>query len=110
MGGLTNIEWENGLAEISLIIDPSYRGGGRGRMAVQLLLDQAFCRLRLETVFGEVYTINPALDFWAKVARHYTADCTTLPRRKFWNGNLYSSMYFSITREGWADAERVQTA
>ncbi|HYM24450.1 MAG TPA: GNAT family protein, partial [Vicinamibacterales bacterium] len=99
--GLTDIQWENGLAEISLIVDPERAKCGHGAAAVKLVLAEAFDRLRLETVFGEVYSCNPATDFWIKVTEPYGAVAVRLPRRKFWNGQLFDSLYFSIAREDW---------
>jgi RimJ/RimL family protein N-acetyltransferase len=95
-GGLL-IQWENGLAEIALVIGD--QGKGYGTEAVELLLDEAFNRLRLETVCFECYRCNPALIFWEKIAEKYNGVMTTLPRRKFWGGKLHDSTYGSISRE-----------
>jgi len=105
MAGLTDIQWENGLAEISLLLGPAWRRGGRGTAAVALVLEEAFSTLRLETVFGEVYQCNPAVGFWLAVAKRYGGWVTTLPRRKFWDGRLWNSIYFSIGREQWLAAK-----
>lgn len=101
MGGLTDCQWENGLAEISLIVDPAHRRGGVGVAAVDALLAEAFERLRLQTVFGECYQVNAAVYFWQKVVAGYQAYGTTLPNRKFWNGVLHDSYYFSISVAQW---------
>ncbi len=98
-GGLTNIQWENSIAEISLIINPEKAGQGYGKEAVDLLLDQAFNKLNLKTVFGEYYLCNPAVGFWRKIIEKYDACYATLNNRKFWNGEYYSSIYFSIDRD-----------
>lgn len=109
MGGLTNIAFENGIAEISLLIDPELSGKGLGRAAVECLLEEAFDRMRLQTVVGEVYHCNSAgVDFWDKVIAAYDAEWTTLPRRKFWAGRLWPSLYFTLTAEKWA-AKRADT-
>jgi RimJ/RimL family protein N-acetyltransferase len=105
MAGLTDIQWENGIAEISLLLGPAWRGAGRGRCAVALVLEEAFSRLRLETVFGEVYQCNPATAFWLAIAKQYGGWVTTLPRRKWWDGRLWNSVYFSISREQWLQAK-----
>lgn len=94
--GLTNIDYINGHAEISLIISPNERGKGIGKEAVRLVLDQAFNHMRLMTVYGEVYKCNPGVAFWEKVISHYNAYTTTLPDRKYWNGVHHGSIYFSI--------------
>jgi len=99
MAGLTYIQWENGLAELSLIIDPQQRGKGVGQQAVALLLEQAFGRLRLETVCFECYHCNGGLAFWQTIAEKYGAYTTMLPRRKFWLGCLWDAMYGSISKE-----------
>jgi hypothetical protein len=96
MGGLTNIEWENGQAEISLIIDPKLHNKGHGEQAVQLLLEQAFDYLRLEVVYGECYECNPAIEFWKKMCKKYPSNVQWLNKGKFWNGRRYSTMYFDF--------------
>jgi len=96
MGGLTNIQWENRLAEISLIIGPKHRKKGSGTEAVDLLFDEAFNRMGLKTVFGECYKTNTNLGFWEHIVEKYKGYSTTLPNRKFWNKEFYDSYYFSI--------------
>ena len=95
MGGLTNIEWENGTAEISLIINPDYRGKGYGLKAVDLLLDEAFKSMRLYSVYGEVYDCGNR-GFWEKVVKQHNGYKTNLVDRKFYNGLSYDSMWFSV--------------
>jgi len=95
MGGLTNIEWENGCAEISLIINPEYRGKGYGRKAVDLLLDEAFKSMRLYSVYGEVYDCGNR-DFWYKIVEERSGYITNLVDRKMYNGKIYDSMWFSV--------------
>ncbi|MDD5220903.1 MAG: GNAT family N-acetyltransferase, partial [Candidatus Bipolaricaulis sp.] len=60
MVGLENIEWENRRAEISIIINPEYKGKGYGTEAVGLLLEQGFMYLNLENIWGECYKSNKA--------------------------------------------------
>jgi RimJ/RimL family protein N-acetyltransferase len=98
MCGLTNIEWENGTAEISLIITPFYRGKGYGAKAVSLLLDEAFNNMRLYSVFGEVYNCGNR-DFWEKVVIKNNGYQTDLRNRKWYNGEMYDSMWFAFSRE-----------
>lgn len=95
MGGLTNIEWENGTAEISLIINPDYRGKGDGKKSVNLLLNEAFFKMRLFTVYGEVYDCGHR-KFWENITIELNGYKTDLVNRKWWNGKLYGSMWFSI--------------
>lgn len=104
MGGITNIQWENRIGEISLILHPEQRGQGIGIKAVDLLLDQAFNCLNLQTVFGECYMCNDAWRFWQEITTKHrgkkqTTINLTLPNRKYWQGKYYSSLYFSIDKE-----------
>lgn len=96
MAGLTNISWENSNAEISLIIDPLCHKNGYGKKAVELILSEAFGRLGLKTVYGEVYMCNDAVKFWEKITYEHGGYKTTLPNRKYWNGHYCDSVYFSI--------------
>jgi RimJ/RimL family protein N-acetyltransferase len=96
MVGLTGIEWENGMAEISLITDPAKAGKGIGSGALELLLREGFDVMGLATIYGECYLCNPAIGFWQRMCERYNAYTTTLPRRKRWAGKLWDSLYFSI--------------
>ena len=97
-GGLTNIEWENRLAEISLIINPEFRRQGKGEQAVELLLREGFNNMNLENIYGECYETNSMQGFWKKVCDKYSGKAVILPQRKYWNGKYYDSLYFSINR------------
>ena len=90
-GGLENISWENGNAEISLLIGPEHQRKGCGRIAVELFLREAFFRMRLNAVHGECYECGP-WRFWEK----FDAEAVWLPARKFWNGMYYPSYYFTF--------------
>lgn len=96
MGGLENIEWENGCAEISLIILPHYRREGYGRRAVAALLDEGFLNMGLHLIYGECYTCSPSLAFWQEMVHHFHGEAVFLRSRKRWNGSLYPMMYFSF--------------
>ena len=98
MAGLTNIEWENGCAEISLIINPKRRGKGYGKKAVDLLLDEAFSNMRLSSVFGEVYECGNK-GFWETMVRAFSGYRTSLVDRKYYNGQMFGSMWFSFSKE-----------
>ena len=104
MVGLTDIQWENGIAEISIIVNPETRRNGSGTTAVGLVLLEAFCHLRLNTVFGECYECNDAVVFWKKAVKKYAAYTTILPNRKFWDGQYYNSFYFSIDADEFNNA------
>lgn len=100
VGGLTNISWENRKAEISLIIGDDYQRMGLGEKAVELLLDQAFNYLNLQNVYGEVYRCNePGMIFWKKIIKKYKAKEVMLPDRKYYDGQYWLSLYFTINKE-----------
>jgi RimJ/RimL family protein N-acetyltransferase len=99
MVGLTNISFENGSAEISLIMDPTQKGGGIGRRVVTLILTEAFRHMRLLTVVGECYRNNPALGFWQKMVEEFRGTALQLPARKYWDGKLWDALYFTFTAE-----------
>jgi RimJ/RimL family protein N-acetyltransferase len=98
MAGLVNIEWENRIAEISLILDPSQTHRGYGTQAVDLVLSEGFNNMNLQNIYGECYLCNPAVDFWRKVIQRYNAKTTILPNRKYWQGKYWDSLYFNIRR------------
>ena len=100
-GGLEGIQWENGRAELSIIMSPDHRGQGYGTQIVAEILRRAFQELRLLTVVAEVYTCNPALVFWEKFAegeygKRYGPFKTSLPRTKYWQGRLFDSQVFTF--------------
>ena len=102
MGGIINIQWQNRIAEISLILGGDWHknGEGDGKKAVELLLDQAFNYLNLQTVFGEVYHCNEkAANFWLEITRKYQGKTSVLRNRKFWKDQYHNSRYFSIDRD-----------
>ena len=96
--GLVGIEWENRLAEISLLLDPERRGRGYGTEALSLLLKKGFRELNLENIYGECYTCNPAICFWKKMIARHQATTAVLPYRKFWDGRYWDSLYFNFER------------
>lgn len=99
MGGLTNIEWENSQAEISLIINPALQRQGHGGEAVRLILDQAFNYMGLQLVYGECYMCNPANEFWRAIAVSYDGTALRLSKGKFWNGQHCGTLYFNVNRD-----------
>lgn len=98
MIGLVDIQWENGLAEISLMIDPALRRRGHGKAALDLVLEEAFDRMGLLTVWGECYECNPAIAFWQRECARRGAIIARLPRRKRWAGRLWDALHFSFAR------------
>ena len=99
MAGLAPIQWENGCGEISLVINPEVRGHGIGAASLYVVLAEAFRVLRLETVHGECYECNPAIDFWRSMVAEWRGTASTWVRRKFWQGRLWDSYLFAFTRE-----------
>jgi len=104
MGGITNIQWENRLGEISLIIAPRYQKKGIGTNAAILLFNEAFYQMNLKTVFGECYRCNPSVAFWEKITKRYDGYSTVLPNRKYWNGKFHDSYYFSVDANGFVQS------
>jgi RimJ/RimL family protein N-acetyltransferase len=100
MVGLTDISMENRCAEISIVMDPTKRGKGFGKQAVDALLDMAFNRMNLHYVYGECYVCACNLDFWDKALMDYPVEWRELPIRKYWNGEYFGSYYFSIRSKG----------
>lgn len=98
MGGITNIQWENGIGEISLIINPDFRRMGYGKGCADVLFDHAFSNLRLHTVCGEYYHCNVNRRFWAKYLEQNGAYSVILKNRKYHEGKYNDSTYFSISR------------
>ena len=97
MVGLTNIDWVNGHAELSLLVPPTTaRVVWVYDAALDLLLHWAFDQLRLVTVFGECYHCNPQLKWW-KLQGHGSVE---LPNRKLSGGKHYSSTLFWFTNRG----------
>jgi diamine N-acetyltransferase len=97
-GGIENIQWENSIGEISLLINPKYQGQGYGKAAAVEIIKQAFNRLNLHTVFGEVYVTNPAMGFWVTITEAYKGYKTLLPNRKYLDGKHWDSLYFSVSQ------------
>ena len=98
LAGLTDIEWENGLAQGSLIVKPEVRGLHYGRIIVDMILVQAFDYMGLSTVYSECYECNPAIEFCKKITETHGGYYTMIPRRKRWQGQLYDALHFSIWR------------
>lgn len=99
MCGLENIEWENGLGEISLILGPNYVGKGYGKISLSLILNEGFNFMRLNTIYGECYHTNKNLGFWRKQVKKYNGYEVQLLDRKYFEGKYYNSLYFSFNKE-----------
>lgn len=103
--GLVGIEWENGLAEISLVVAPDHRHLGIGARAVELVLEEAFDAMRLVTVWGECYGYNrTGVEFWTDMLKRYEGISWVWPRRKWHQGRLHDSFMFQFYADGWMSA------
>jgi RimJ/RimL family protein N-acetyltransferase len=103
MCGLENIEWENGRAEISLILNPQYQKKGYGEKALELLLTTGFYEMGLRQVWGECYTCNDALSFWQKAAERHKGHIAIHKMVKYWCSAYWDSLYFSFERSDFCD-------
>lgn len=99
IAGLTNIEWENGRAEIALMIGNPYRGKGYGTEALNLLIDWGFGRMRLHSIYGVVYKCNPYLAWWEQLITEGDWYATTLPQAKWWDEKFHDAVHFTIMEE-----------
>jgi RimJ/RimL family protein N-acetyltransferase len=97
--GLTNISLENRSAELSLLVDPQLRKNNIGFDALLLLLSEGFKNLNLDNIYGECYDCNPAVKFWIKAIQRLECEKVRLPRRKFYDGKYYDSLYFNFNKE-----------
>lgn len=96
MAGFENIQWENSLAEISLLTDP-----GKTlyiKPILEGLINMAYNTLNLKTIFTEVYDCSPYAKLWYEMASEKKALLTKLPLRKYWEGSFYNSSVYTFTR------------
>ena len=101
IAGLTNIEWENGRAEIALMIGTPYRKQGHGAEALHELFKQGFDRMRLHTIYGNVYGCNASFDFWTNQINKYGMYRASIPFGKWWDGKWYGTRYFQLDSGKW---------
>jgi RimJ/RimL family protein N-acetyltransferase len=62
--GLTDIDHVNARAEFSCYIAPIYQKQGLGKHALRTLFNYAFKYLNLNSIWGETYDKNPAIDMF----------------------------------------------
>lgn len=100
-GGLENIIWEYGAAELSIIIAPDKRLKGIGKTSVGMILDKAFNFLRLNMVYGECYECAN-VGFWEKYCKSDKRcfHTTVLPRQKYYEGRYWDSFRFAFSKDG----------
>lgn len=63
---LNNISWTNRSAEFGIYIKPDKQGNGFAKEALTKLVEYGFNELNLHRIWGEVYSNNPAVDFYKK--------------------------------------------
>jgi hypothetical protein len=94
VSGLINIEWENSIAELSVIT--------KERLgiipATRILLRYAFKNLNLNNVYAEVYECNDLIEEWMRFTAKTNAYSTRLPNKKFYNGKFHDSVYINFER------------
>ena len=104
MVGLENIQWENRLAEISLLLLPNTMEE-YGAEALRLILHEGFMNMNLDNIYTEVYGCNPAFVFWNAIATEYDCITSILPNRKYYNGEYWYSHYINFEREDFLEHE-----
>lgn len=93
IAGLTDIEWENGRAEIALMIAPDVRGNGYGKQAFEQVKTWGFERMRLHSIYACVYGNNANLvQFWRNMQ---PTECVRYPGGKFWDGEYYPAYHMT---------------
>ena len=99
MCGLENIQWENCLAEISLIFNPEYSMDEYGEEALMILLHEGFMNINLKNIYAEIYECNPYYKFWIEQVIKHAVKLSFLPDRKYLNGKYYGSIYLNFNKE-----------
>ena len=105
-GGVENIQFENGIGELSLLVFEQYRKKGYGKEAVSMFLDNAFNYLGLKNVYLECYYCNKSgIAFWEKILAKYNGYKTILPNRKYYAGDYHDSLYGNISKENFNECK-----
>jgi len=100
MGGIENIEWENGRAELSLLIFEEYRNRKYGSEAVSMILDNAFNYFGLSNIWLMCYDCNiVGVKFWNKILDKYSGFKTWLPAVKLFKGKYHGALYGNISKD-----------
>lgn len=101
-GGLEHVEWENGLAELTLLVNPTMRRQGNGRAAFRYIMQEAFYKLRLNCVWSETYRCNQdGVAFIESLRSAYGLYTVTIPDRKYYNGKYHEAVWWCMTKERW---------
>lgn len=95
MVGLENIQFENRLAEISLVTDPNKTN--MIEAIAKYILKYGFNFMNLNSIFAEVYQCNPNFDIWMKLANEFKAAKAVIPFRKFYDERYFDSTIFTFS-------------
>lgn len=96
--GFTSIDMTNRRAEFSLYISPNFQGNSFGKKALNCLLTHGFKNLGFNTIWGEVFDGNPAINmFYALGFKHEGT------RREFYfrDGKFINAELISIKASEW---------
>ncbi len=97
--GLTSIDRLNSRAEFSLYIAPDFQKRGYAKAALETLMDHAFGQQNLNSVWGESFDTNPAMEMFKKLGFKHEGI-----RRDFYyrDGKYLDAHLFSILKSEWA--------
>ena len=90
--GLTNIEWENGKAEMSIMGPDSEEM----KLGVNRLGMLAFNELRLRSIYKEVYECDPYRNALMDEFAQLRADMVMLSDRKYFDGQYWDSRFYTL--------------
>lgn len=94
---LKDIDYINGNAEIHIKIVKNYMGQGIGSEATKILVNYAFCELRLECIYAQVTEYNmSSKKMFEKIG--FSVD-GILRRRIFKKGNYHNVYILSILKD-----------
>jgi|GEM_PF-3455830 len=89
----------DGVAKTGTMLGEEYSNKGYGTEAKQMLLNWVFETLGLRIIYSEVYGFNER-------SRAYSLKCgyvqeASLSKKKFYNGEYWDELIFSITKKQW---------
>ena len=93
--GLHYISWTNRSAEFGIYIGKDYQGQGHAKVALCSLLEYGFNELNLNRIWGEVYSNNPALQFYKK----FGFEIEGRLRETYYNNGWHDSYIISMLRK-----------
>lgn len=101
--GLTDIDHINRRAEFSLYILPEYHKKGFGRKALKTLFKHGFYNLGLNSIWGETYEGNPALELFLSLGMTHEG---TRDEFYYRDGGFIDCHLISLTRSVFDDVEK----